>query len=207
MQDEPVPKWISSIRISGLEEAESILDEYKSIIAFQEGIIDKLKRHYRLLYAHGNALQDAVSSALKLLGLDDLKKGRKDNKEDLVFDFQSPTQYAHGVIMVKGSEQKADLDQLRQCQSWADDYVVNGKKSKPIFIMNQLRFSPYPESRKERMVLDKTLDDFAREKKICVIPTFLLFEAVNKALKGYKTSRADLEKLIAETNGILTDFG
>jgi hypothetical protein len=81
VQDEPAPKWMSSIRISGLDEAESLLDEYKSIISFQEGIIDKLKRHYRLLYAHCSALQDAVSSALKILGLDDIKKGEKTTRK------------------------------------------------------------------------------------------------------------------------------
>jgi hypothetical protein len=201
LPDEAEPKWTSSIRISGLDEAEAILDEYKSVIAFQEGVIAKLKGHYRLLYSHGAPLQDAVKTALKILDLDDCRK----EKQGLIFDFQHTKSYAHGAIGVLGSEEKASIAQLKHCQELADS--IGGKKSKPVFIVNQLRSSPYPESSRERMTLGKAENDYTRQKKICVIPTFVLFEAVNKALKGYKSRRPDLEKLIAETNGVLADFG
>ena len=43
-------------------------------------------------------------------------------------------------------------------------------------------------------------------KSICIIPSCVLFEAVNKALEGKSKSRAEIEKLIVETNGILTEI-
>lgn len=202
MQDEAEPKWAGSIRISGLDEAEKILDEYKSVIAFQEGIIAKLKGHCRLLYADGAPLQDAVKNALKVLGLDDVRE----EKHGLVFDLQH-SGYSLGAIWAQGSEKKASLAMLEQCRKLADHHSAGGKKAKAVFVANQQRSIPYPESSKERMTLDKVQDDFARQEKICVIPAFLLFEAVNKALKGYKPRRLDLEKLIAETDGVMADFG
>ena len=137
-----------------------------------------------------------------VLGLDDVRE----EKHGLVFDLQH-SGYSLGAILALGSEKRASIDMLKQCRKLAEDHSADGKKAKAVFVANQQRSSPYPESSKERMALDKAEDDFARQEKICIIPAFLLFEAVNKALKGYKPRRLDLEKLIAETNGILADFG
>ena len=47
---------------------------------------------------------------------------------------------------------------------------------------------------------------YADMKSICIIPTFVLFEAVKNVLNNKNISREDIEKIIVNNNGIVTKF-
>jgi hypothetical protein len=44
---------------------------------------------------------------------------------------------------------------------------------------------------------------YAERKDICIIPTCVLFDAVNKSLAGKGKTREELEHLISESKGVL----
>jgi hypothetical protein len=76
--------------------------------------------------------------------------------------------------------------------------------AKGVFIPNQHRLSPYPASTNDRLHFEPNELQFAAMRNICIIPSCVLFESVNVALKGIPPTRNMLEKVIVETKGLLT---
>ncbi len=75
-----------------------------------------LKRHYRLLYETGSELDDAVCDAFKLLGFNEIRKIRGNDKEDWIFNFKSLTNRMYGVIEVKGVKKEISKEDIQQCE-------------------------------------------------------------------------------------------
>jgi hypothetical protein len=97
--------------------------------------------------------------------------------------------------------QKVDL---AQCEGWVTDYSQKGKHAKGILILNQFNDRLFPQSRNLRVTMENKLEDYARRREICVLPSCVLFDTINEVLAGKKRSREQIEKSLLQTNGTLT---
>lgn len=118
----------------------------------------------KLLYSTGHELENSVLEAFRFIGFKNIKKGRSPDKEDCVLPFHNTSEFELGVIEVKGVEEGILQKHLDQCERCVLDYMddlKDGKKIKGIFISNQYRKKPYPDSRNERTRFQKWQLDFA----------------------------------------------
>jgi len=212
---ESAPEWIKNVKLSGFDEINKKiknLESQKSKLETQ--ILEEntkkniFENFYSLLFAQNQQLEESVKTAFELLGFNEIKRIRNDNDEDWVIDFTTVDGVDHGIIEVKGRNEKTTQGDIVQCNKWVDDYhlMKPPKNTKGIFISNQFRLKSYPESKDERTKFEPNELSYANGREICIIPTFVLFEAVNKALSGKKKTREEIEKLIYETNGILLNL-
>jgi len=210
-EKEPSPNWIYKIPITGIQDLEK---EIQNIIS-QKNTLDKklldlneqkqsLLNHYRLLYSKGDGLEDAVLEAFRILHIDNITHGRNENLEDGLLQFREIDNVEYGVIEIKGTENRTSLANLTQSNKWVDDYIGENKTVKGIFIPNQHRLEVYPASRNKKLHFEPNELEYARTREICILPSCVLFEAVNQALDGKAKSREELEKLLFNTNGLLT---
>lgn len=211
--NEVIPEWASKISLSGIKEKESELAKLQSQKQEVEGKIksvneekQKLLNHRRLLYSNGSSLEGTVYDAFRLVGFKEIKQIREKDKEDGVIEFQTRTDFKYGIIEVEGSDKRTSIEKLDQCNRWVNDHFLLRNEVKGIFISNQFRSKEYPQSKSERVQYEHNQLKYATTRKLCIIPSCVLFEAVNKALENKGKSRAEIEKLIAETNGILTEI-
>ena len=88
---------------------------------------------------------------------------------------------------------------------WVDDYIKEGLDVNPkgIFISNQFRLNKFPDSMAQRKLFEPNEIEYAKSRKICIIPSYVLFEAVNKILAGQSPVRPKIEQLILDTDGVL----
>jgi hypothetical protein len=208
------PQWISQVSITGLKDIDSELGNLKAQkeqieqrIRFQMERRQKLTNHYRLLYADGNDLEDAVLEAFKILGFQDIIRPFEKEKEDLVFEFTYGSKYKHATLEVKGANRRTSRQNLNQCHIWADEYSKkSGQPVKPVFIPNQHRYEPYPNSKSDRIHFEPNELGYAKSNDICIIPTCLIFEVIDKSLLGESKPRDKLESLIAGTKGVLDEM-
>ena len=107
---------------------------------------------------------------------------------------------------VKGRNEKTKHSDIVQCNKWVDDYhlMEPPKNTKGVFISNQFRLQPYPDSKDKRTKFEPNELEYAKTRQICIVPSYVLFESVNNALQGKKKTRKEIEKILFETNGILT---
>jgi hypothetical protein len=84
--------------------------------------------------------------------------------------------------------------------------MIENRKVKGIFICNQYRLNPYPKSKDDRIRFEPNELDYADTRRICVMPSFVLFEAVKSVLSGNVKTIANLEEIIAKTNGVLLNL-
>jgi hypothetical protein len=208
------PEWISQVSITGLDDIDRELEDLKA----QKGHIErrirsqmerrqKLANHYRLLYANGYELEDAVLEAFKILGFDNIIRPQEREKEDLVFQFSHSSKYKHATLEVKGASRRTSRQNLNQCHIWADERSKKFSHSvKPVFIPNQNRHEPYPKSKSARMRFEPNELEYAKSNDMCMIPTCVIFDAVNKSLAGRGRATNELEHLIAEAKGLLDEL-
>lgn len=209
-----LPNWITGVPLSGLAEIDADLDSLLQKRKKMEEEIAKVTatrneqlKVYRLLASNGPPLEEQVHYAFRLLGFTDIRREREDDKEDGIITFQTKSlNYEIAVIEVKGVENGMELKHLRQCSHWAEDYLETGRKAKPVIVINQFRKSPYPQSRPERQHVEDNQLDYAEKRDICIIPSFVLFEAVNNTIMGKKKDRGIIEYAISKTRGVLSDL-
>lgn len=209
MGDNP-PPWIENIVVSGVDERMGVLRQMQSKkesieneIRTTESQIENLLKYRKLLYSNGKSLEVAVFEAFKLLGFDDIKQIRETDLEDWIFEFKNISDYQYGIIEVKGSEKRTSLSNLTQCNKWIEDYLLEGKSAKGIFVTNQNRMKEYPSSLEDRLHFEPNELDYATKREICIIPSCVLFEAVNNTLKVKQKTRSELEEIFSKTNGLL----
>ncbi|MCH7647726.1 MAG: hypothetical protein IIA83_03875 [Thaumarchaeota archaeon] len=210
---ESLPDWIKNVKLFGLNELKEKINQLNSQkFQIETEISTKtngkkiLENFYGLLYAQNKQLENTVKDSLKLLGFDEIKRIRNENDEDWVIDLKSIKGIDHGIIEVKGRNEKTKHSDIVQCNKWVDDYhlMEPPKNTKGIFISNQFRLESYPASKEKRTKFEPNELQYAKSREICIIPTYVLFEAVNKALDRKQKSRKEIEKLLYETNGVLS---
>ena len=205
------PQWAEAISIPGVENIENEINglddqikKTKSKISRLESKKNDLVKYRALLYSSGIPLEQSVKAAFIKLGFDEIDQVRS-GKEDWKIELRSIHATKFGVLEVKGRNAQTPVADLRQCMAWVDDYLLQSPPicAKGIFVTNQYRWDAYPESKKERKLFAPNQIEFAKLRKICIIPTYVLFEAVKKALEGHKPDRDKIEQEIFDTNGVL----
>ena len=204
------PSWIESVPIPGIEEITQKIESYiikKNEIELEMSNLESEKSNlckwHRLLYSYGKPLEVIVRDAFVLMGLTETGQGRSSEKEDLLTEIRSTSEI--GVIEVKGHRTKAHMTDIDQCIRWTEEYKSENPshKAKGILVLNQLRLEPLPESIRKRSNLERNQIQLAELREICVIPTYVLFEAIKKILEGHSPDRAMIERKISGTNGVL----
>ena len=209
---EKAPSWINSINVYGLDEIKDKISKLeKKKQAIDEAISTQstkkqhLSRYLELLYAQGTQLEKIVHDAFILLGFKEIRRGRSPGDEDWIIELNSTGDTKFGVLEVKGRNARTKQSDIVQCNKWVDDYLRTQTpiKTKGIFISNQFRLDIFTESRDKRRLFESNELGYAETRCICIIPTYVLFEAVNKILGGTNPDREKIEKLIFDTNGVL----
>lgn len=210
--NDPPPPWVENLLfgplprlnkdIAGLEEEKNALEVKIDALTFRRNEISK---HWRLLYSVGSDLETAVVDAFRVLGFDDATHSGKGDSEDVTFGIKND-RYLYGVIEVKGADKRTGLEDLLQCNKWTDKRLkADGKQSKGIFVPNQYRLDEYPASRTCRKKFEPNELEYAENKDICIIPSYVLFEAVKRALEGNLPDRLAIAKKMVATRGVLED--
>lgn len=209
--EEPIgPDWEKSIDVPGLATSQSKLqkiEEQIQSLGKRAGEINEeimnTTRLRRLLWADGGHLEGVVRDAFETLGFSEMRKIRAENLEDWVFDFKHVKEYEHAVLEIKGSEKRTSMADLTQCNKWAEDYMLDGKKAKGVFVTNQFRLTNPETNIKEREQFSPSELEYAKKREICVLPTTKVFDAVVRKMKtGQEPTRAQVEKKIVEAAGL-----
>jgi hypothetical protein len=206
-----VPDWVYDVSLSTLTELKTSLSILISDKAALDEEIkqkdDKIKstqRYYRLLVSKDKLLVKAAADAFKFLGIEDIEEKGGADEEDLIFPFRHVSEFKFGVIEVHGTGGNTPEDKLRQCHKWAENHISNlNERMKGILISNQHIHEPYPQSRDVRKRFEPQHLKYIKDRDMCIIPSYVLFEAVNKALGGTKTPREALERIIANSKGVI----
>ena len=210
---ESPPPWVESVMVPETEELEKKVAnlyynkrEIESEISRLEFKISKLYEWRKLLYSNGKQLEESVKAAFVELGFVDIQKGREIDKEDLIMKLNSVSQI--GVMEIKGKKTRARISDMDQCIRWVDDYESDNPHDTPkgILVVNQLRLESYPESINERNRFESNQRLQAELRKICIIPTCVLFETIKIVLDGHKPDREEIERKISTTDGVLESF-
>ena len=209
---ETLPAWAEQLQLGPAGEYKAQIEQLKEDKAKIQGKIDRLERqrvavmsHCRLLYSDGPELEDAIVQAFRVLGFDDIVRMGKADEEDAAFAMDG-TGYSHGVIEAKGAGRGIQLQHILQCNRWTDRRAIaDGRTSKGIFVPDQHRLEPYPESAEIRIKIEPNQLEQAEMKDICIIPSCVLFEAVSRVLGGETPDRARIAGRIAATRGVLKD--
>lgn len=197
----PGPVAENRARIADLEERKANIQGEIDGLARQNG---RILAHRRLLYSDGPELEDAVVEAFRALGFDDIERMGNADEEDASFAMGNGTRYSRGVVEAKGAGKGAQLQHILQCSMWAEKRaVIEGRLSKGIFVPNQHRHKPYPKSSEIRTKIEPNQLEHAELKDVCIIPSCVLFEAVDRVLGGVAPDRAGIAARIAATKGVL----
>ena len=198
----PGPARENRARIADLEERKSEIQGEIDGLARKNG---RILAHRRLLYSDGPELEDAVVEAFRALGFDDIERMGDRDEEDASFAMDG-TRYSRGVIEAKGAGKGTKMEHILQCSMWAEKRAAaEGRLAKGIFVPNQHRLKPYPGSLEIRTRIEDNHLEHAELKDICIIPSCVLFEAVDRVLSGETPDRAKIADKIADSKGVLGD--
>ena len=210
---EAPPAWVKSAHIAGLSEIQNTItglnnekQNIENTIKMYAQKEQQLSRYTGLLYSRGTHLEKIVKDAFLKLGFDEIGKRRNQNEEDWVIDLNSIEEAKFGVLEVKGKEKGAALSDIGQCHKWVEEYVhmKPSVATKGIFVINQFRLHDLVKSKDKRKRFPPNELEYAHKREICILPTYVLFDAVNDVLKrDSKPNRDKIEELIYKTNGVL----
>ena len=208
---EPPPSWVRAVEIVGLsgirndivdlESQKNVINKKLSDLEYQR---IKREKSAELLYATGDQLEEAVKNVFVLLGFTEIKRG-DEGQEDWKINLRSAPGVNIGVLEVKGKTKRTSQSDIVQCNKWVDNYLAKSTFGmvKGIFIPNQHRRDQFPETKEQRKHFEPNEIEYAESRKICIIPTYVLFESLNKIMGGQSPKRDKVEQLIFNTNGVL----
>ena len=205
-----LPDWANNVPLSTLDDLTTGLsrliskrDEVTREIKELEAQIKSTQKYRRLLASKDKLLVKIVAYAFRFLGIEDVQEKGGADEEDLIFQFKHVTKFKFGVLEVHGTDGQMPLQKLIQCNRWVEDYLLNENDVKGIVISNQYIREPYPQSKDKRITYESKQLEYIKNRDMCVIPSCVLFEAVNKTLSGTKPSREALESIIANSKGVI----
>ena len=204
---EPEPEWSQRIDLPGLQQIQSNIDQAEKELNELKNQIDELQtkkdglvKFRTLLWTTGEPLNQAVKDAFILLGFEEIRRERTKNKEDWIIDFKFHKPLI-GLLEIKGVGKRTSQADIVQCNKWVDDYMIKGISAKGIFIPNQHRREDVKKTKSKRQHFEDNEIDFAKSRKICILPTHEIFNAVFEVLKGNKQmTRQFIEKTIIEAD-------
>ena len=207
---ESPPSWENEIDLPELQdvqrqiiekegEKEKLIKGIEALKQKKDGMI-KIRR---LLWTKGTPLENIVKEAFVFLEFPEIRKIREENLEDWVTDFKFVAEYTHGVFEIKGADERTSLADLTQCNKWVEDYMLENKKVKGIFVPNQYRFSNISTSQKKREHFEGNEKEYARTREICILPSHEIFNAVVEKMRGNpQITRKFIEEKITSAKGM-----
>lgn len=208
---ESPPDWEEEVDVPSLSTIEKQIackekeqEEVIRCIKILSGKKNEKIYYRRLLWTKGTPLEDAVKDAFIFLGFPEIKRIRSKNLEDWVFEFQTIPELEYGVLEVKGANKRTSLADLTQCNKWVEDYMLEHKKAKGIFIPNQHRLEDIRTSENIREHFEPNEKEYAKSRKICILPTYEIFKAVVEKTKNNneQINRNKIESILASNNGL-----
>ncbi len=207
---ESPPPWENKINYPGLQDAQRQIIEKEGEKEILIKSIEELKKEKdnmikirRLLWTKGTPLENVVKEAFILLEFPEIRKIREENLEDWIIDFKFIPEYKHAVFEVKGADKRTSLADLTQCNKWIEDYLLDKKTVKGIFVPNQYRLADVGTNQKKKEHFEKNELHYADTRNICVLPSHEIFYAVVEKMKGNpQITRKFIEEKIAESKGI-----
>lgn len=209
----PVPEWAAKLPLAAAERLDAEIEGLEKKVGSLRGEIsarveerDAILAHRRLLFAKGPGLEDAVGEAFKTLGFVEIERRGGPDAEDWTFG-ASTNGCQHAVVEVKGADKRTKHRHIVQCNKWADDLEGrSGESIKGILVANQYCSSEYPKSIDDRAFFEPNELSYADRKDVCIIPSFVLYEAVKKVLDGEAApDRSATERRITGARGVLRD--
>jgi hypothetical protein len=205
-----LPDWANNLFLStvddlttGLSTLLSKREEVNREIKELEDKIKSTQKYRRLLSSKDKLLVKIVADAFRFLGIQDIREKGGADEEDLIFQFRHATKFKFGVLEIHGTDGQMPLQKLVQCNRWVEDYLLKGNHVKGIVISNQFIPEPYPQSKDKRIRYEPNQLEYIKNRDMCVIPSCVLFEAVNSTLSGAKPSREALESIIANSKHVI----
>ena len=206
------PAWAERLSLGPAGRNRERIKDLEGRRAEMQGEIDELARqngrilaHRRLLYSDGAELEDAVVEAFRVLGFDDIERMGSRDEEDAAFAMGG-TRYSRCAIEAKGAGKGTKMNHILQCSMWAEQRAAaENSPVKGVFVPNQHRHKPYPDSQVIRTRIEDNQLEHAERKDICIIPSCALYEAVGRVLGGEAPDRARTAARIADSKGVLTD--
>ena len=207
---ESPPQWENKIDMPGLQETRNQIvqkeGEKKTLIKDIEtlrGKEDKLIKFRRLLWTKGKPLENIVKEAFVSLEFPEIRKIREENLEDWVIDLKFVPDYKHAVFEVKGVDERTSLADLTQCNKWVEDYLLDQKVVKGVFVPNQYRLGDVGTNQAKREHFEKNELHYAETRDICILSSHEIFYAVvEKMRENPKMTRNFIEEKIASAKGI-----
>lgn len=208
--EEKPPEWESHVDFPGLGQLLSEIQqkqiEHKKVISELEILNNKVEsvaKLRRLLWSDGDYLENAVKEAFNMLGFSEIRKIRSANLEDWIIDFRYVPKFKYGVFEIKGAEKRTSLANLTQCNKWVEDYLLDDKQVKGIFVPNQYRLADVEQSSKEREEFAPNEFEYARTREICILTSSEIFSALSAKTKGSQNlTREIIENKIADATGL-----
>lgn len=167
--------------------------------------VDDKLQYRKLAYAQGPELEGVVGGALKLVGVQGLKRGEQ-GKEDFVFTPWTDPAYPTCVVEVKGIAGGIKLRDLSQLERWVVNHWGKGVKAKRLFIVNA--FCVQDLAGRSSDIINSTNLEFATDRKFCILPTPVLLALCNRVLGGSAVPADRIERALMCTDGVaaLGDF-
>jgi len=169
--------WENRIDLPGLKEINATIQEKEKAKDSIIKEIEKLQNNRenflkirRLLWTKGTPLENAVRDAFKFLGFPEICKMREANLEDWVIDFKRVKRYQYGVFEIKGADQRTSLVDLTQCNKWVEDYMLENKKVKGIFVTNEYRLENPTKNRQKREHFEENEIEYAEKERSAFYP-------------------------------------
>lgn len=201
----PKPDWITAYQTPSEANARGVLSKrHEELVAIEKAYSEAKaateheSRYGALLYAQGDELEAVVRDALQVLGVD-VDPDDGGSNQDVYITLPSGTR---GAVEVKGVKGFLSKHALRQAHDWKSDGVEREpeKRWKAIVIGNTHRGiapaerpDPYDSTNQVR---------YAERENICVIPTLLVFVAIQQ-LQLDEFDPKDFWSRVEATAGIL----
>ena len=199
--EEVAPPWVDKIILPGnVEIQEKINEKIRDINAIDKEIknmeekLSKINFYKKLLYSHGNGLEEAVEKSLSLLGIS-IRRPEVSNVEDYFFETPDKKKIYFEIRGVNRLMQEGDLAQL--IKRLAEKPSSTFYKTRGVFIFNHQR-NVSPHERKD--AFHHNIERQAQSFNICLLDTKTLFDLVKDKLEGKKIE--NLDKKLFNTIGI-----
>ena len=205
---EPPPHWEETIDLPTLHSVDQKITDKMKLLGNMNNELrslqeerSKLTRLRQLLWTNGITLEEIVKDAFLQLGFLEIRRGRARDLEDWVIDVSTNSEYQHCVFEAKGSLKRTSLANLTQCNKWVDDYVLEKKKVKGIFVPNQHRLEDPSDPSKVHFEPNEL--HYAETRDICILTSKEIFGAVSEKLKGNPSvTREFVEKKMLAAKGL-----
>lgn len=105
------------------------------------------------------------------------------------------------MVEVKGVEE-IKLRDLRQLESWTGDHLEKEVRTKGFFVVNAFRSQDIAGRSSD--IISSTNLEFAKNRKLCILPTSVLLELCKRVLKGGAVTADKTERALMSIDGVVS---